>query len=83
MAAGLAWTIVAQGAIGTVFFAIARQRGSVTTVTAMTFVLERIVPSAVGLSIFGDSVATGTAPVAVTGFVLASAATLALWRFAE
>ena len=66
-----------------VFFAIALQRGSVTTVTAMTFVLEMVIPSAVGLFLFGDSVAAGTAPIAGVGFVLAIAGTLALMRFAE
>ncbi len=79
----LTWTIVVQGVIGTIFFAIALQRGSVTTVTATTFVLEMIIPSSVGLLLFGDSVAAGTAPVAVVGFLLAIAGTLALMRFAE
>ena len=36
----LAWTIVVQGVVGMVFFAVALQRGAVTSVTAVTFVVE-------------------------------------------
>ena len=79
----LVWTVVVQGVLGTVFFALALQRGSVTTVTAVTFVLELVVPSLLGLWLFGDGVLPGQAPLAVLGFVLAVGGTVSLVRFAE
>ena len=79
----LVWTVVVQGVLGTVFFALALQRGDVTTVTAVTFMLELLVPSLLGLWLFGDGVLPGQAPLAALGFVLAVGGTVALVRFAE
>ena len=79
----LLWTIAAQGVLGAVWFALALQRGSVTAVTAVTFVLELVIPSAFGLWLFKDTVGAGQAPVAVAGFGLAVGGTIALMRFAE
>ena len=79
----LVWTVVVQGVLGTVFFALALQRGDVTTVTAVTFMLELLVPSLLGLWLFGDGVLPGQAPLAVLGFVLAVGGTVSLVRFAE
>jgi len=79
----LVWTVVVQGVLGTVFFALALQRGDVTTVTAVTFMLELLVPSLLGLWLFGDGVLPGEAPWAVLGFLLAVGGTVALVRFAE
>ncbi|GAA2097386.1 hypothetical protein GCM10009841_09670 [Microlunatus panaciterrae] len=79
----LLWTILVQGALGMVFFALALQRGAVTTVTAITFVVEMVIPSILGVVLFGDGVAQGLVVVAVAGFALAVAGTLALARFAE
>ena len=79
----LVWTVVVQGVLGTVFFALALQRGDVTTVTAVTFMLELLVPSLLGVVLFGDGVLPGQLPVAGLGFVLAVAGTVSLVRFAE
>jgi drug/metabolite transporter (DMT)-like permease len=79
----LVWTVVVQGVLGTVFFALALQRGDVTTVTAVTFMLELLVPSLLGLWLFGDGVLPGQGLLAVLGFVLAVGGTVALVRFAE
>jgi drug/metabolite transporter (DMT)-like permease len=79
----LVWTVVVQGVLGMVLFALALQRGDVTTVTAVTFMLELLVPSLLGLWLFGDGVLPGQAPLAVLGFVLAVGGTVALVRFAE
>ncbi len=79
----LLWVIVVQGVVGTAFFALALQRGSVTPVTAVTFVLEMVVPSVLGLWLFGDSVRPGQRPWAGLGFALAVAGTASLTRFAE
>ena len=79
----LLWAIVVQGVTGTIFFALALQRGSVTAVTAVTFVLEMVVPSVIGLWLFGDGVGRGDGPWAVVGFVLAIGGTVSLTRFAD
>ncbi|HEY5821467.1 MAG TPA: hypothetical protein VIT20_05800 [Propionibacteriaceae bacterium] len=79
----LLWAIVVQGVIGAIFFALALQRGSVTAVTAVTFMLEMVIPSGIGLWLFGDNVGTGQGPWAVLGFLLAIGGTISLTRFAE
>jgi drug/metabolite transporter (DMT)-like permease len=79
----LVWTTVVQGVIGAVFFALALQRGSVTSVSATTFVLEMVIPSAIGLLLFDDSVEHGTGPVALLGFALAIGGIVSLMRFAD
>ena len=79
----LVWTIVVQGVIGTLFFALALPRGPVTSVPAVTFVLEMVIPSAIGLLLFDDSVERGTGPIALLGFALAMGGTIALMRFAD
>ncbi|SER14299.1 hypothetical protein [Microlunatus flavus] len=79
----LVWTVVVQGVLGTIFFALALQRGDVTTVTAVTFMLELLVPSLLGVVLFGDGVLPGQLPLAGLGFVLAVAGTVSLVRFAE
>lgn len=79
----LVWAVVVLGLLGAACFALALQRGSVTRVSAVTFVLEMVVPSLLGPWLFGDSVAPGLLPWAVLGFVLAVAGTVALVRYAE
>jgi hypothetical protein len=79
----LVWTVVVQGLLGTAFFALALQRGGVTTVTAVTFMLELLVPSLLGVVLFGDGVLPGQALLAVLGFVLAVGGTVSLVRYAE
>jgi hypothetical protein len=83
LAQPLAWVVVVQGVVGTAFFALALQRGPVTPITAVTFTLEMVVPSLLGLWLLGDGVSPGDQPWAVLGFVLALAGTVALTRFAE
>ena len=56
------WAIVVYGAIGMGFFTVALQRDSVTLVTAITFVFEVVVPSLVGIALFGDAIAPGGSP---------------------
>lgn len=79
----LLWAIVAYGAIAVGFFGIALQRGKVTVVAAVTFVIEVLVPSALGLIVFGDSILAGREAPAGAGFLLAIGGTVALSRFAE
>jgi drug/metabolite transporter (DMT)-like permease len=79
----LLWAIVVYGAIGMGFFTVALQRDSVTLVTAITFVFEVVVPSLVGIALFGDAIAPGRLPLAFAGFELAIGGTVSLSRFAE
>ena len=72
------WAILALGGLGMLLFTTALQRGSVTTVTALTFAVETIVPAAIGLAFLGDTTRPGFALVAAVGFVLTITGTLAL-----
>ena len=79
----LLYAIVLYGVIAVGFFGVALQRGKVTVVAAVTFVIEVIVPSALGLLVFGDSILPGREVLAIAGFLLAIGGTIALSRFAE
>ena len=79
----LLWAIIVHGAIGIGFFTVALQRDAVTLVTAVTFVIEVVVPSLIGIALFGDAIARGRTPLALAGFVLAIGGTVSLSRFAE
>jgi hypothetical protein len=79
----LLWAIIVHGAIGIAFFTVALQRDAVTLVTAITFVFEVVVPSVIGIVLFGNAIAPGHRPLAIAGFVLAIGGTVSLSRFAE
>lgn len=81
--APLLWAIIVHGAIGIGFFTIALQRDAVTLVTAITFVIEVVVPSLIGIALFGDAIEPGRMPLAVVGFLLAIGGAMSLSRFAE
>ncbi|HET9648238.1 MAG TPA: hypothetical protein VFP34_08400 [Microlunatus sp.] len=83
LAEPLLWAVVVHGAIAMAAFALALQRGAVTVVNAITFVIEMIVPSAVGIWLLGDHVRPGFEAYAVIGFLLAVAGTISLTRFAD
>jgi hypothetical protein len=69
--------------LGIGFFTIALQRDAVTLVTAITFVIEVVVPSLIGIALFGDAIEPGRMPLAVVGFLLAIGGAVSLSRFAE
>lgn len=79
----LLYAIVAHGLLATLLFASALQRGKVTTVAAVTFSVETIVPAIVGVAWLGDRARAGMAPVAILGFSVTVVAAIALARFAE
>jgi drug/metabolite transporter (DMT)-like permease len=79
----LLYAILAYGALAIVLYAGALQRSPVTTVAAVTFSVETVVPAAVGVAVLGDHARAGMAPVAVVGFTLTVLASIALARFAE
>jgi drug/metabolite transporter (DMT)-like permease len=79
----LLWAIVVHGAVGMAFFTVALQRDAVTLITAITFVFEVVVPSLIGIVLFGDAIEPGRMPLAVVGFILAIGGAVSLSRFAE
>ena len=78
----LAWAVAGYGVLATLLFATALQRGSLTTTVAITFVVETIVPAAIGLTLLGDRARAGMSVVAGAGFVLAVTGAVTLARYA-
>jgi len=77
------WAIAVNGVAGAVVFAMALQNGSATTVTAVMFTTNTVLPSLVGLLVLGDTVRSGFAAVAVVGFVLAVGGAIAVAHYAD
>ena len=50
------WAIAVNGTAGAVVFAMALQNGSATTVTAVMFTTNTVLPSLIGLLVLGDTV---------------------------
>jgi hypothetical protein len=80
---GLAWALVVHAALATVAYAAALGRGRVTTVAALTFATETVVPAAVGLMVLGDRVAPGRMPLAAAAFAVTLAGCITLAGRAE
>ena len=78
-----AWAIAVNGVAGAVVFAMALQNGSATTVTAVMFTTNTVLPSIVGLLVLGDTVRSGFAVVALVGFVLAVGGAIAIAHYAD
>lgn len=78
----LAWAVAGYGVLATLLFATALQRGSLTTTVAITFVVETVVPAAIGLTLLGDRARAGMSVVAGAGFVLAVTGAVTLARHA-
>jgi drug/metabolite transporter (DMT)-like permease len=77
------YAVVVSGLIGTLLYATALQRGSVTAVFGLATVGQTIGPAIIGWLLLGDSVHHGTAPLAGVGFVLAVVGALVLGRHAQ
>jgi len=69
--------------LGVLLFATALQRSSVTAVAALVFLVETVIPSTIGLVFLGDRARPHLAVVAVLGFVVTVAASVALARRSE
>jgi drug/metabolite transporter (DMT)-like permease len=77
------WALVAHGALGTIAFAYALDRGRITSAAAITFATETVIPAVIGLRFLGDGVRHHFAPIALLGFVLTLGACLVLASRAE
>ena len=78
-----AWAIVAYAAVALVCYGLALDRGSVTTTAAVTFAVETVVPSAIGLVLLHDQVRAGYPVVAAVGFVATLGGCIALAHRSE
>jgi len=76
------WALAVYGAVSLVAFGLALARASVTAVAAITFVVETIAPTVIGIVWLGDRVRQGAAPWTVVGLILTLAGCLVLARFA-
>lgn len=77
------WALAAFGILGTLLFATALQRGSVTVASAVMFAVETVLPSVVGFSVLGDAVRPGAGVfAAAAGFVLTLGGAIALAPYA-
>ena len=79
----VALSLVAYGLLGTLLFAAALQRGSVTAAAAIVFTVETVVPSLIGIAFLGDHARSGFLLVAVLGFVTTVGGSIALARRSE
>lgn len=77
------WALLAHAAVAMVAIGLALDMGEVTTVTAINFAAETIVPAIIGLVWLGDEVRPGTAPLAVIGFIATLSGCMLLTRQSE
>lgn len=77
------YALALGGALGTLLYATALQRGSVTAASAMTIVGQTLGPAAVGILVLGDQSRSGFTAAAAVGFTLAVLGALMLSRHAE
>jgi len=72
------WAIILNGVAATVVFALALQRGTATTMSAVMFSTNTVLPSVLGLTLLGDGIRSGWPVPAAFGFVLAVSGAVAL-----
>lgn len=77
------WAVLAHGALATIAYGLALHRGRATTVAAVTFAVETVLPAAIGLAFLGDAVRPHLAPVAAAGFVATVVGSVLLAAHAE
>lgn len=75
------WAIILNGVAATAVFALALQKGTATTMSAVMFSTNTVLPSVIGLTLLGDSIRDGWAVPAGFGFVLAISGAVALAHF--
>jgi hypothetical protein len=75
--------LLSYAVLGVLLFATALQRSSVTAVAALVFLVETVVPSAIGLFFLGDRARPHLAVAAAAGFILTVGASIALARRSE
>jgi uncharacterized membrane protein len=76
------YAVAAHAGLGIVLYAVALQRGRVTTVAAVSLSVQAVVPAVLGLALLGDRARPGLLPVAIIGFAVTVGATVALAQHA-
>lgn len=74
----LTWTVLVAGICGAVMYARSLERGAIGPATATLWVVEVVVPGAIGLLWLGDAVRPGWGPAALVGIAAAIAGCAAL-----
>ncbi len=77
------FALLLAGIMGTLLYASALQRGSVTAASAMSIVGQTLGPAITGWFLLGDSIRTGLLWAALTGFILTVGAALTLAHHAH
>lgn len=77
------WALILAGAVALVAYGFALDRGRTTSVAAITFATETVIPAGIGLAFLGDGIRSGFAAVAVLGFVATLGGCLTLAGRAE
>lgn len=77
------WALLTYGALAAVCYGFALSCGSVTVATALTLVVETVVPAVVGVLVLGDRVRAGLGPVVLGGFMLVLGGCLVLAQKAQ
>ena len=77
------WALVLDALVAMIGYGMALDAGRATTVAAINFGVETVIPAGVGLVALGDQVRSGTWPVAALGFVLTVGGCIALARHSE
>ncbi len=73
-----ACSVVLFGAVGFVLYSLSLKRASVTAATAPQILLQTVIPSIVGITLFDDGVRDGWWPAALTAFGFSIAAGILL-----
>lgn len=75
------WAIILNGVAATIVFALALQKGTATTVSAVMFTTNTVLPSVIGLTLLGDGIRPGWPIPAAIAFTLAVSGAVALAHF--
>lgn len=77
------WALIIGGAVSLVAYGLALDRGRTTSVAAITYAAETVIPAAIGLAFLGDGIRSGFVLVASLGFVVTLGGCFALAGHAE
>lgn len=77
------WALVANGVLASIAYGVALSRGRTTTVAAVSFAAETVLPAIIGLTLLGDGVRHHLWVVATVGFVVTLGSCIALARRAD
>jgi drug/metabolite transporter (DMT)-like permease len=76
------YALVGYAVVGITAYASSLAHGKVTTVTGVTFAVETVVPSIIGIAFLDDATRSGFAVVAVVGFLATVGGAIGLTRVA-